>query len=484
MSKYEHGIISSEVATQIAKPATIESAIGVVIGTAPVNLLSNPYGAVNVPILISNFNEAAEKIGFTYDFKNYTICQSIYSRFVVFKMSPLVVINVLDPAKHKTDIADAAFTVANGKISIDAQGILLDKVAVKSSDGANAYIAEEDYIASFTEEGTVTITIIPDGAIGSAADLKVGYTVIDPTQVTNMDVIGGYDTETRKRSGLECVSMVQPSLGLVPCQLLAPGWSHIPTVAAMLNAKAKLINGLFNAVSVTDIDTETVTSIEELLEYKINNGYDDKYNIPCYPKVIINGYEMYLSAIIDCVIASTDNINGGPYASPSNKLINIDGTCLEGGEEIYFDINEANDINAAGIMTALNLNGWRSWGNEMGCFPDNTDVKDRFIVCRRVYNYQDNTFKLNFFDRVDDPTNYKLIEAIVNSENLILATLASQGSIAGGSLSFSKDDNPVENILDGHIIFKRKLSPFTPAKVIETVTEFDPTLNSAALGGE
>ncbi len=166
------------------------------------------------------------------------------------------------------------------------------------------------------------------------------------------------------------------------------------------------------------------------------------------------------------------------------RLIDIDGTCFEGGDEIYYDISEANEINAAGIVTALNHSGWRSWGNEMGCYPGNTDVKDRFIVCRRVYNYQDNTFKINFFDRVDNPANYKLIEAIVNAENLMLATLTSEGRIAGGSLSFDKEENPVDQILDGHIIFKRKLSPFTPAKVIETVTEFDPTLNAAALGGE
>ncbi|WFR55357.1 phage tail sheath family protein [Anaerocolumna sp. AGMB13025] len=484
MSNYEHGIISSEVATQIAKPTPITSAIGVVIGTAPVNLLRNPYGAVNVPILLSNFNEAAEKIGFSYDFKNYTICQSIYARFLLFKKAPLVVINVLNPAIHKKDIEPVNFTVANGKISIDVQGVLLDKIKVQSTDGTTTYAAGEDYVASFTDDGTVSLAVIPDGAMGSTANLKIGYTMIDPTMITNNDIIGGYDTETRKRNGIECVNMVQPTLGLVPCQLLAPGWSHIPTVAAMLNAKAKLINGLYNAISITDLDTEAIASIDELLEYKVSNGYDDKFNIPCYPKVIKNGYEMFYSAIIDCVIASTDSLNGGPYTSPSNKLIYIDGTCLEGGEEIYFDITEANEINAAGIMTALNLNGWRSWGNEMGCYPANTDVKDRFIVCRRVFNYQDNTFKLNFFDRVDNPTDYKLIEAIVNSENLMLATLASEGKIAGGSLSFDKAENPAEQILDGYIIFRRKLSPFTPAKAIETVTEFDPTLNSAALGGE
>jgi uncharacterized protein len=483
MAAYEHGIISSEIATSVAKPTTIESAIGVIFGTAPINLIKNPYGAVNTPILIASYSEAVEKVGFSYDFKKYTICQSIYARFKLFYMAPIVVVNVLDPTVHITEIAAASFTITNKKISLDVQGILLDKIVIKSSDGTNTYKVDVDYVASFTDEGTVTIAIITGGAI-TGTTVKVSYTVIDPSKVTYTDVIGGYDTETRKRSGIECINMIQPLLSIVSCQLLAPGWSHIPTVAAMLTAKAKLINGLYNAIAITDINAETITDIADLLEYKVNNGYDDEFNIPCYPKVIVNGYEIYLSAIIDGVIAKTDNVNSGPYVSPSNKEIYIDGTCMEGGEEIYYDITEANEINSYGIMTALNMNGWKSWGNEMGCYPGNKDVKDRFIVCRRVFNYQDNAFKLKFFDKVDNPADYRLIESIVNAENLILSTLASQGKIAGGSLTFNKEDNPVDNILDGHIIFKRKLSPFTPAKVIETVTEFDPTLNSAALGGE
>lgn len=483
MPIYQHGIISSESATSVAKPTRIDSAIGVVFGTAPINLIKDPYKAVNVPILISSMDDAVNKVGFSYDFKQYTICQSIFARFVKFHMAPIVVINVLDPSKHTKEVAATTFTIANGKIAIDVQGILLDKIVIKSSDDVTTYKPNVDYITSFNEDGTVTIAVIPDGAI-AGTEVKVNYTAIDPTKVTEADIIGGFDAVTRKRTGIECVSLVYPTLGLVPCQLLAPGWSHKPTVAAMLNAKAKLINGLINAVSITDIDTEAVTGTDTLLDYKVNNGYDDEFNIPCFPKVIVGGYEIYYSAIVDGVIADTDNVNGGPYTSPSNKLIPIDGTCMEGGKEIFFDLTEANEINAAGVMTALNMNGWRSWGNEMGCYPENTDVKDRFIVCRRTYNYQDNQFKINFFAKVDNPTNHRLIEAVVNAENLVLATLASQGKIAGGSISFSMDENPIDNILNGHIIFKRKLSPFTPAMVIETVTEFDPTLNISALGGE
>lgn len=483
MGKYEHGIISSEKATAVAKPTVVESAIGVVIGTAPINLLKDPYNATNKPILLMSYDEAIEKIGFSYDFKNYTLCQSIYVRFKKFFVSPVVVINVLDPNVHKTEVAAESFTIVNKKIAIDEQGILLDKIEVKSSDGISTYAAGTDYLASFTSEGTVVIVILPNGTIGSTSAVKVGYTKIDPEKVTYTDVIGGYDTATRKRSGIDCVNMVYPLFGLVPCQILAPGWSHIPSVAAMLSSKTYLINGLINAISITDIDTEALEILEDIQAYKEENGHDDKNNIPCYPKVIIDGYEMYYSAVVDAVIAKTDKTNGGPYASPSNKEIYIDGTCIEGGEEILLDIFEANDINAAGVMTALNLNGWHSWGNEMGCYPENQDVKDRFIVCRRVFNFQDSSFKFRFFAKVDDPTNYRLIEAIVSEENLVLSTLAAQEKIAGGSLEFDIDKNPQEDILNGHIIFNRKLSPFTPAKVIETVTEFDPTLNIAALTG-
>jgi len=480
---YQHGIISSEKPTSVAKPTIIESAVGVIFGTAPVNLLKDPYSAVNKPVLINNYNEAVEKLGFSHDFKNYTLCQSMYIRFKKFFMAPVVMVNVLDPAVHKEDVTEKTFTIANKKIAIDDQGILLDKIVAKSSDGNTTYEAGTDYLVSFTDEGTVVLAIITGGAIGSSTSIKIAYSKIDPTKVTQSDIIGGYDIETRKRSGIDCVNMVRPLLGVLPCQLLAPGWSQIPAVAAIMSSKTRLIEGLFNAISITDLDTQAVENLDTIQKYKEDNGYDDDFNIPCYPKVIVDGYEIYLSAVIDAAIAQTDNANSGPYASPSNKIIAIDGTCLDGGEEIYFDINEANEINAAGVMTALNLNGWRSWGNEMGCYPANTDTKDRFIVCRRVFNYHDNTFKLNFFDRVDAPTNYRLIESVVNEENMILSTLASQGRIAGGSIFFDIDENPQASILEGHIIFHRKLSPFTPAKVIETITEFDPTLNSAALAG-
>lgn len=483
MAKYQHGIISTEKATVMEKPIEVESAIAVVFGTAPINMAKDPYSVTNVPIVLEGYEDAVNKLGFSYNFKDYTICQSVFTRFVKSLRGPIVVVNVLDPKVHVKDVIAKTFSVINKKVEISDQGILLDTMEVKSADGTTTYEANEDYITSFADDGTVIIAITNDGKI-TATEVKVEYKQLAPEMVTKEDVIGGYNEETRRRTGIDCISLVYPMTKLIPCQLLAPGWSQNPVVAAVLSAKAKLINSLFNAVAITDIDSVAVTKIDDLLEYKEKNGYEDNSNIACYPKVIVDGYEIYLSAILDCAIANTDQAYDGPYASPSNKEIDIDGTCLEGGESIFYDLDEANEINAVGIVTAINMNGWRTWGNEMSCYPNNQDIKDRFIVSRRVFNYRDNEFKTQFFEKVDDPTNFRLIESIVNKENAILATLASAGKIAGGSISYNRDDNPTEQILDGHIIFARKLSPFGPAKCIETVTEFDPTLNISALGGE
>ncbi|MFA9464045.1 MAG: phage tail sheath family protein [Velocimicrobium sp.] len=484
MAIYEHGIISTEKATVVATPEVVDSAIGVIFGTAPVNLASDPYNVTNKPILAKSYDGIVSRLGYSTDFANYTLCQSIFARFKKNNYQPVVFVNVLDPTVHKEDVAETAFNIVSAVISIDVTGILLDTIVVKSEDGVTTYTEEEDYITSFADAATVKISIPSDSSI-SGTTVKIAYTKIDPSKVTDLDIIGGKDVTTGKTTGISCVSQVLGKTSYVPRHLLAPGWSQKPVIAAVLIAKAKLINGLFNAIAITDIDTTAVTSVESLLQYKIGNGYDDEFNMVCYPKVKVSeGYEIFLSAMIDCALASTDNTYSGPYASPSNKSIPITGMCKQGGEEIDYDIETANIINSHGIMTVLSMNGWRSWGNEMGCYPGNTDVKDRYIVSRRVFNHRDVAFKLNFFANVDDPTNYRLIETVVNGENKELAALATQGLIAGGSISYNADDNPVEQIMEGKIIFTKILSPFTPAKAFETETSFDPTLNIQALGGE
>ena len=85
---------------------------------------------------------------------------------------------------------------------------------------------------------------------------------------------------------------------------------------------------------------------------------------------------------------------------------------------------------------------------------------------------------------MDDPANYRLIESIVDSENIRGNSLVSQGKCDGIKTVFRRDDNPIENVVDGRIVFRQFLAPYTPAEDILNILEFDVSMIQAALGGE
>ena len=182
--------------------------------------------------------------------------------------------------------------------------------------------------------------------------------------------------------------------------------------------------------------------------------------------------------------AYTDGENNDvPKKSPSNELLNISAAVLADGTEVLLDTSQAELVNSYGIVTAINDNGWRAWGNNTAAYPGTTDPKDRWIACRRMMSWYRNHFILTFKEKVDDPTDSRLVEAIVDSENLYLNSLTQTGDIAGGVIKFSEEENPTESILDGNIIFRTRIAFWVPAEYILNKIEFDPTILQSALGG-
>ncbi len=94
-----HGIQVSEKQTQIVAPVQVDSAVQVVVGLAPVNMgsLADPLA----PQIAYSYDEAVQKMGMSADHLTYTICESIKLSFANYNVSPLIMINVLDPSKHK-----------------------------------------------------------------------------------------------------------------------------------------------------------------------------------------------------------------------------------------------------------------------------------------------------------------------------------------------------------------------------------------------
>lgn len=481
---YKHGIGILEQETSITIPIEGTAGLQVIFGTAPVNLLENPYEVANKLQLAYSFKEACQKVGYSDDFEKYTLCQSVDACFRVFNVAPIILVNVLDPKKHVKVNEEKSYSVVAGKVIVEVEGILKDTVVVKSEDGETTYQLDEDYVTSFDENGYLVVALLSGREVSNATALKINSKKIAPEMVTKEDIIGGYDMETDKETGLELIRQIYPKLGLTPGLILAPGWSHDANVATVIEAKCEAINGLFTCECVMDLDTSVATTYDKVKETKEETGFSSKHTIVCWPKVVIGEKVYYYSAIMGALIAYTDANNRDiPNLSPSNKDAGITGTILQDGTEILLDIEQANLINSCGVVTAINMNGWKSWGNNTACYPSNTDPKDRWIGVRRFFSWWGNTFILTYFQRVDDNANYRLIESVVDSENIRGNSFQARGYCAGAKISFLSAENPITDILNGTIRFHQYLAPYTPAEYIENTLEFDPSMIESALTG-
>ena len=110
VSTYKHGVTWRDVPTSIVAPITADSGIPVAVGAAPVHMADSP-APLNVPRVYYSYEEAANEMGFSYDFASYGLCEVMYTYFVLFNTGPIILINVFDPATNAlAPVADSAVT--------------------------------------------------------------------------------------------------------------------------------------------------------------------------------------------------------------------------------------------------------------------------------------------------------------------------------------------------------------------------------------
>ena len=377
-----HGVYIQEEATAVQVPKTGNSSVQVVVGTAPVNMAENPSEAVNVPILANSGTEAMAALGYSVDFKNFTLCQTMFATSNLFQVSPVVYINVLDPAKHNKELAEAEYQVNQKQAVIEKEGIILEGLTVKNSTGDIELKAGEDYSAAFdSTTGFLTITMLAGGKGAAATAIKVSGKVIDPSKVTKEDVIGAVDPSTGAETGAQVIRQVYPRLGIVPGLILAPGWSQIPEVGLALAAKAAKINGVYSAMALLDLDTAKAKKYTDTKSVKEESGYTSPFCYPLWPCDRVGEYILAKSAVAGAMIQymASDN-EDVPNQSPSNHLLGVGGQCLEDGTEVYLDQDQANTVNGYGVTTAINQNGYRLWGNYTAAILNNLQEGDVLFV--------------------------------------------------------------------------------------------------------
>ena len=478
---YQHGVYITERETSLVAPLTGTAGLQVIVGTAPVNLATDPYDCTNKPVIAYSYAEAVANVGYSDNWKDFTICQSIYASFQVLNVAPIIMINVLDPVKHVKALSETTISVASGQAFFNEQGVLLDTLTIKNGD--TTLEAGKDYTAAFDDGGNVVITMI-----ATAETLTVSGKAIDPSKVEADDIVGGYNVATGVETGLEVIRQVYPKFAMTPGLLVAPGWSHIPAIAAALQAKCTGINDVFTCECICDIDStaEGATKHTDVKEKKEKTGLDSIHCLPVWPCAKVGDKVFWGSAIAAALTAYIDAQNDDvPNLSPSNKSCHITAACLADGTEIILDRSRGNLLNSYGVTTFVSDSGYRLWGGRTAAYPFNTDPKDMWFSCRRYFSWRENGFIRTYAQKVDGNASPRLIQTICDSENIVGNGYVAKGYCAGDRIEFDMKENPATDILNGTIQFHHYLAPWTPAHVIKDTFEFDvDALMNALSGGE
>ncbi len=487
-STYKHGVYTSEVPTSMIAPILGTAGLQVIVGTAPVNMLGENFAdAVNKPILANNYAEAVQAVGFSNDFAKYTLCEAIAATFQVVGTGPVVLINVLDPSKtgHKTALTGGTIQVNSNVAVLEEVGLIIDSALTVTipGDTPETLVRGEDYIVQFNNDGTANFIMV-SAAAQAATNITVAGNKVNPAAVTAADIVGGVDTTTGAESGLEVIRQIFPKFNMTPGILIAPRFSKNATVSAALQAKTKEINSVFKCATIIDIDS-SATGARKYTDVKTKKeaqAVSDANAYAVWPFAAVGETVYSGSSMAAALTAYTDAVNDDtPNVSPSNKTVPISKAVLEDGTEVVLDQDQANTINSFGVATWLNMNGFRLWGNNTAAYPGTTDPKDRWFSVRRFLSWAANTFILTYFQKVDSPANKRLIESIVDSENVRGNGFVARDVCARYEIVFNEDENPTTDLLNGKLTFHQYITPYTPAEDIEDVIEFDPNAMSNAL---
>ena len=479
------GVHVYEKATSVQTPKVATVGIPFVVGTAPVQSAAKPAKS-NVPVLVTSWDEAVEKLGFSYDWESYTLCEFMYSHLQLFGAQPVIFCNINDPASMKREEAAADYTVADHRVAVSVDAIA-DTIKVSVAEGAGeaattrALERDTDYSILYDRDDTDTyvciVELLEDGSAYDAETVSVAYSAADPKTATVADVV----------DGVAQVDACLTAVGLVPDLIAAPGWSHNTVVAAVMATKAAAINGLFKGKAVIDADSgaDGVTEYSQLSGYKNKNNFVDVDQILCWPMVQLGDYRFHLSTQLCGLMATVDAGNRGiPYESPSNKNLKMDACVLKDGTPVNLTWNQVDLIAGSwGVVTAVNFldSGWVAKGNYTACYPGNTDIKDVFLPTSRMMDFIGNTIIRTFWSKLDKPMTPALRDSILQTCNIWLGGLTGGGYLYGARAEMLAEENPLTSLLDGIITLHIYNAPPVPAQEIDFILEYDVSYMETAL---
>ncbi|NLR73581.1 phage tail sheath subtilisin-like domain-containing protein [Leeia aquatica] len=474
-ANYLHGVETIEIERGPRPVRTVKSAVIGLIGTAPV-------GAVNVATLSLSEKDAA---AFGPQLPGFSIPQALDAIYD-HGAGTVIVINVLDPAIHKSAVTNEAITfdAVTDRVNL-ARGAAANLV-VKSNDGITTYVKGTDYSVDLM---TGQLTRLKGGTLLAGASVKASYDYADPTKVTAADIIGTVNA-AGVRTGLKALKDTYNLFGFFAKILIAPAFCTQNSVATELIAMADQLD------AITYIDAPIGTTYAQALAGRgpagsINfNTSSDRVRL-CYPHVkvydpVLNNERLEpLSARAAGLRAKVDLDKGFWWSSSNQELAGVIGVERQLSAMIDDPQSEVNLLNEQGITTVFSSygSGLRLWGNRTAAWPTVSHMRN-FENVRRTGDVINESIRYFSQQFIDMPLNQATIDALLESVNSYGRKLIGDGALLGFKCWFDPARNSETELASGHLLLNYKYTPPPPMERLTYETEITSEYLLTLKGGK
>lgn len=403
---YHHGTETIRIDGGSSPVYTVDGAITAIIGTAPA-------GPVNELVMCQTKKDFAA-FGGELTGKGFTLPDAahIWTRY---GSGIAYLINVCDPAKHKSVVSGEVLTV-------DAD--TLRARTAKPAIQAGSYTVK-DSGSPLTEGSQYRIDTLSGEVVFTAKPTQptIDYTHTDPGKVSEADIIGAYVASSGKRTGMELLTEGFNRFGADAKILIVPGYDKTATCAAAMITLADKLH------AIAYVDAPAGTTLSQALEGRGPQGTinfqtsSDRVQL-FFPHVRgILGLEG-LATHAAGLRMKMDVEKGYWYSISNHELKGVVGLEIPLTARGDDPQSETNRLNERGITTVFNSygSGFKLWGNRLACFPAESHIKN-FEVAQRTGDVIDESLRRFALQYVDRPIDDALLDSLIAGYDTYLGTL-------------------------------------------------------------
>jgi len=271
---------------------------------------------------------------------------------------------------------------------------------------------------------------------------------------TSSNVIGTTDANGRL-TGMQALLGAQGRLGIKPRIIGAPGLDT-PAVSVALAIVAKKLRGM------AYVHAHGATSVTEAIAYRATFSQREVMviwpNVMAFDTVANADVEVPAVAYALGLRAQIDQDQGWQKTISNVAVNGVTGISRDVHWDLQDSATDAGVLNAAGITTLINTQGFRFWGNRT-CSDDPDFV---FESATRTAQVLGDTIADGFLWASDKSMYPSLVKDIMDGINAKFRDLKTGGYILGGSAWYDASANDQSTLAGGKAIVDYDYSPVPP----------------------